>query len=111
MPRQQPPAVLHVEIPLERGLEEVAERARDGHDRAEHDRLRDREEARVIQGDEDGEDPGRGACDEALPRLRGRDRGGELVAPDGAPDQVRSGVVDPYRDDDCERREPYATRP
>src|SRR5262249_19562924 len=46
---EQPPRVLHVHVPLEQGLEQIAERGRDGDDGAEQERLADRQEVLVVE--------------------------------------------------------------
>ena len=68
---QQAPAVLDLHVPLQSGLEEVAERGGDRDHGAEHDRLPDRQVVLLVQGNERNEDRCRGSEEEALPGLPG----------------------------------------
>ena len=53
---EQRARVLHLHVPLEHRLEQVAERRRDREHGAEHDRLGDREEVLLVERDEGDED-------------------------------------------------------
>ena len=75
--REEPAAVLHLHVALERRLEEVAEWRRDRDHEAEDDRLPDRQVVLSVERDEGDEDGRTGPEQEALPGLSRRERGCE----------------------------------
>ena len=71
---EQPARVLHLQVALERRLEEVAGGARERDRGAEGERLGDREEVLLVEREERDRDRSERAGDEPLPRLAGRER-------------------------------------
>ncbi len=82
MAAEQLARVLHLQVALERRLEQVACSSGERNRRAEGDRLGDREKVLLVEGEERDRDRSQRAGDEPLPRLARRDRRRQLVPPE-----------------------------
>src|SRR4051812_37261837 len=92
---QEATRVLHLRIALQGGLEEVAERCGDRDHGSQDERLRDRQEALLVERDERHGDRRHDSGRQTLPGLSGRDGRRQLVTSEKQADEVRARVAGP----------------